>query len=142
MLRVNQIKVRPDASAEVICKKVASILNMKPVDIEKINIVKQSIDARKKPDIYYSYTVDVTLSKALRDKEDKLLKRFKENQVSKVTDKAYEFPATGTKPMKHRPIIVGMGPAGLFCGYMLAKHGYRPIYFLRGLYIVQICFTA
>ena len=132
MLRVNQIKVHPEASLEVVRKKTAAILNIKPADIENISIIKQSIDARKKPDIYYSYTVDVILSKELRSREDKLLKRCKENQVSKVTDKPYKFPSPGTQPLKHHPVIVGMGPAGLFCGYMLAKHGYSPILLERG----------
>ena len=87
MLRINQIKVLPEAGIETIRKKAAGVLGIKPTDIHTINIVKQSIDARKKPDIYYSYTVDVTLSKEFRSKEAKLLKRCKENQVSLVTDK-------------------------------------------------------
>ena len=132
MLRVNQIKVHPEAGEENIRKKAAAVLGIKQVDIEKLVIMKQSIDARKKPEIFYSYTVDVELVKELRGKEDKLLKRCKENQVSKVTDKPYAFPQSGQLVMKHRPVIVGMGPAGLFCGYMLAKHGYRPILLERG----------
>ncbi len=132
MLRVNQIKVSPDGDVEIIRKKAAAILGIRQTDIEALNIIRQSIDARKKPEIFYSYTVDVVLSKELRGKEERLLKRCKENQVSRVTDKPYIFPTGGRQVMKHRPVIVGMGPAGLFCGYMLAKHGYRPILLERG----------
>ncbi len=132
MLRVNQIKVVPEADLDTLKKKTAGILGLKPNDIEKINIVKQSIDARKKPQIFYSYTADVQLKKDLRTNEQKILKRCKENQVSVVTDKPYQFPIKGAQEMKHRPVIVGMGPAGLFCGYMLAKHGYAPILIERG----------
>ncbi len=132
MLRVNQIKVAPEADLAIIKKKTANILGVKATDIEQLNIVKQSIDARKKPQIFYSYTVDVHLKKDLRDKEQKILKRCKENQVSVVTDKPYQFPVMGSREMKHRPVIVGMGPAGLFCGYMLAKQGYAPILIERG----------
>lgn len=132
MLRVNQIKVHPDAGVENLRKKAAAVLGIKPADIEQLSIIKQSIDARKKPEIFYSYTVDVVLTKEWRGKEEKILKRCKENQVSKVMDKPYVFPANGEQEMKHRPVIVGMGPAGLFCGYMLAKHGYRPILIERG----------
>ncbi len=132
MLRINQIKVVPEAGIETIRKKAAGVLGIKPTDIHTINIVKQSIDARKKPDIFYSYTVDVTLSQEICSKEAKLLKRCKENQVSLVTDKPYTFPRSGEKRMEQRPVIVGMGPAGLFCGYMLALHGYRPILIERG----------
>lgn len=132
MLRVNQIKVAPEADLAIIKKKSANILGVKATDIEQLNIVKQSIDARKKPQIFYSYTVDIQLKKELRDKEQKIVKRCKENQVSVITDKSYLFPVSGAQEMKHRPVIVGMGPAGLFCGYMLAKHGYAPILIERG----------
>lgn len=132
MLRVSQIKVAPEAQLSAITKKTATILGINTTDIEKLNIVKQSIDARKKPQIFYSYTVDVQLSRNLRENEQKILKRFKENQVSLVSEKSYQFPEKGTLKMKHRPVIVGMGPAGLFCGYMLAKHGYAPILIERG----------
>ena len=39
--------------------------------------------------------------------------------------------------MEHRPVIVGAGPAGLFCGYMLARYGYRPILLERGMDVDQ-----
>lgn len=132
MLRVNQIKVSPEADQDAIKRKAAGILGVKVIDIDQIKIVKQSIDARKKPQIFYSYTVDVQLKKELRNKEQKLVKRCKENQVSVVTDKPYQFPVKGSQEMSHRPVIVGMGPAGLFCGYMLAKHGYAPVLIERG----------
>ena len=132
MLRVNQIKVAPEAELNTIKKKAASILGVKLTDIDDIQIVKQSIDARKKPQIFYSYTVDVILHKNLSDKEQKLVKRCRANQVSVVTDKPYRFPKKGTQQMKNRPVIVGMGPAGLFCAYMLAKHGYAPVIIERG----------
>lgn len=132
MLRVNQIKVYPDSDIDHILKKTASVLGIKPNDIQKMEIRKVSIDARKKPDIYYSYTVDVLLKKEILPQENKLISRCKSNQVSKVEDKPYCFPNEGNKPLAKRPIIVGMGPAGLFCAYFLAKHGYQPILIERG----------
>lgn len=132
MLRVNQIKVYPDAQPEHIAKKVASVLGIKPNDICKIEIKKVSIDARKKPEIYYSYTVDVELKKELISQEGNILKRCKPNQVSKMEDIPYYFPNSGNKTLKNRPIIVGMGPAGLFCAYFLAQYGYQPILIERG----------
>ena len=44
----------------------------------------------------------------------------------------YRFPEPGTQSARHRPVIIGMGPAGLFCGYLLARAGYRPILLERG----------
>ncbi len=132
MLRVNQLKVLPQAGVETLRKKAAAILNIKPMYIESVHIVKQSIDARKKPEIYFSYSVDVELSKELKGQEEKLVKRCKSNQVSLITDKKYEFPVAGEEKLLHRPVVVGMGPAGLFCGYMLAQYGYKPILIERG----------
>ncbi len=132
MLRINQIKTAIDANEAVICKKVADLLNIKVSDIAAWNIVKQSIDARKKPDIFYSYTVDVELVGGNSVKEEALIRRCKNNQISMMTEKKYEFSIAGSGEMMHRPVVVGMGPAGLFCAYFLAKHGYAPILLERG----------
>lgn len=132
MLRINQIKVTPEADLGTIKKKTASVIGVKPSAIAQIEIVKQSIDARKKPQIYYSYTVDVQLKKEAGIKESQILKRLKANQGSVVQSSPYQFPEAGRETLKNRPVIVGMGPAGLFCGYMLAKHGYAPVLIERG----------
>ena len=132
MLRVNQINVSPDADMEIIRKKTASILGLKNNEIDTIRIIKQSIDARKKPTIFFSYTVDVILKKEFHNLENKILRRSKTNQVSHVSDKPYQFPKAGNEKLLNRPVIIGMGPAGLFCGYMLAQYGYCPIILERG----------
>ena len=132
MIRVNQIKVTPQAGEQILRKKVAELLKIKPMYIEKLHTVKRSIDARKKPEIFYSYVVDVELTKELAGQEERIVKRCKSNQVSVSADKPYAFPKYGEKILMHRPVIVGMGPAGLFCGYMLALHGYAPILLERG----------
>lgn len=131
MIRVTQIKVLPDADKNVLTKKAAKILGIRETEIKRLEIVKQSIDARKKPEIYYSYVVDVELT-ASKAQEEKLVKKCKNGQASVVTEEKYCFPTSGTETLKHRPVIVGMGPAGLFCGYFLAKHGYSPILLERG----------
>lgn len=131
MIRVTQIKVLPDADKYVLSKKAAKILGIRETEIKKLEIVKQSIDARKKPEIYYSYVVDVELT-ASKAQEEKLVKKCKNGQALVVTEEKYCFPTPGTETLKHRPVVVGMGPAGLFCGYFLAKHGYRPILLERG----------
>ncbi len=132
MIRVNQIKVHTSADKTVLCKKTAKILGVNENEIAKLDIVKQSIDARKKPEIYYSYVVDVELTGAKKGQQEKIVKRCKNGQASIATEVIYKFPESGMENLKHRPIIVGMGPAGLFCGYFLAKHGYRPILLERG----------
>lgn len=129
MLRLNQIKIKTDHSRAQLIGKAAELLHVPVKDILDMKIVRQSVDARKKPDIYYSYSLDVTVRN-----EDKLLYKWKgkENLVSKVTPVKYSFPGKGEKKQVNPVVIVGLGPAGLFCGYFLALYGYRPILLERG----------
>lgn len=132
MIRVTQIKVHPEADKNVLRKKTAKILGIKESEIARLEIVKQSIDARKKPDIFYSYVVDVELIPSKISQQGTIVKRCGSGQVSLTSNVEYQFPTSGNKQLSNRPVIVGMGPAGLFCGYFLAKHGYRPILIERG----------
>lgn len=136
-------------------KKAAGVLRIPETDILRMEIVRRSIDARKKPEIFYIYTVDISVKR-----EEKVLRGFrgKENQVSRAPEFTYKFPgpenyvklcASGIPETEEHvrlrtceapeagvrfrsPVIAGAGPAGLFCGYFLALHGYRPILLERG----------
>lgn len=128
MLRVNQVKIKVEHTKEQLVRKTADVLRIPPSEIQELQIVRQSIDARKKPDVFYSYTVDVKVAK-----EDRILKKLKNNnQVSVITPVTYQFPQSGSIPLQEPIVIIGTGPAGLFCGYYLAKAGYRPILLERG----------
>lgn len=129
MLRINQVKLRTGHSEEDLKRQAASILRIPVQNITELRVARQSIDARKKPEIFYSYALDV----AVRD-EEKILHRFrgKENLVCKSERAEYHFPASGKRERTGPVIIVGTGPAGLFCGYFLALHGYGPILLERG----------
>ncbi|MGL5260107.1 MAG: NAD(P)/FAD-dependent oxidoreductase [Lachnospiraceae bacterium] len=125
MIRMNQIKVPIEHDIKTIEKKVCSILKIQSSDIKKIEIVKKSVDARKKQEISITYSLNITLH------SEQVLKKNQGN-YSIVEELNYKFPNMGTKIMKERPIIVGLGPAGLFCGYFLALYGYNPIIIERG----------
>lgn len=128
MIRVNQVKIKVEHTKEQLVRKTADVLGVPHKEIQEIKIVRQSIDARKKPNVIYSYTVDVKVAK-----EDKVIKKLKNNnQVSIVTPVEYQFPQSGTEAMQNPVVIIGTGPAGLFCGYYLSIHGYKPILLERG----------
>lgn len=127
MIRISQIKLPPDHSSQALYEKVQKQLKIKREQIEHLTIVKKSIDARKKPDIQFVYTVDAAVLN-----EQKLLKRNFGGNVAFVQTKKYEPPKSGTKKLSHRPLIIGAGPAGLFAAYLLALSGYRPIIAERG----------
>lgn len=127
MIRVRQIIVDVDNdSIDELKRKIASKLKIKVSDIINLNINRKSLDARKKPKLYFVYEVDANLKN-----ENKILrKRLKD--VLQVPKNKYEFQVTGTEKLKHRIVIVGSGPSGLFCGYMLASSGYNPLIIERG----------
>ena len=78
-----------------------------------------------------SYSIDVIVKKEEKVYKDACRRLGKAN-VLQTEKKKYHFPAGGTQPQKHPTVIVGCGPAGLFCGYYLALHGYRPVILERG----------
>ncbi|WP_081842986.1 5-formyltetrahydrofolate cyclo-ligase [Butyrivibrio sp. WCE2006] len=122
-------------------KKVSKLLKVDISDISKLIIRKHSIDARKKTEIMDVYVVDVCINKK-GFTEEKVLKKSGCKSAAIVSEKKYVFPNnrkednelkrdTGDNP--GRPIIVGSGPAGLFCAYELAVSGYCPIVIERGM---------
>ena len=126
MIRISQIKLPVEHDGLALLQAAARELKTSSDKIENLTIQKKSIDARKKP-ISYVYTVDVKLKG-----EEKLLKKLHNRNVARVEKKRYQFPEPGSEKLEHRPVIVGTGPAGLFCGLMLARAGYRPILLERG----------
>lgn len=127
MIRINQVKLVPGHTTEELEKKIKKALNLSDKDSFTYEIVKCSIDARKKPEIYFIYTVEVSIKE-----ENLVVKRCRNNNVSIETPIKYSFPKPGNRKLPFRPVIIGTGPAGLFCGYMLALNGYKPLLLERG----------
>ena len=102
-------------------------LNVKEGDLKDITIVKKSIDARKKPEIVYQFTVHFTPKD---DYIDKKLKHFKLQAVNNTV--SYKWPESKNQELKTRPVIVGFGPAGMFAALYLARAGMKPVILERG----------
>ena len=132
MIRINQCKVSVPYTMQDVEKKVSQILHCKSEDIQKIHIVKESLDARKKPALFYSLVLDVACRA-----EEKLLRNTKSKDVQPAPEKKYRFPVTAGHICSDRPVIIGAGPAGLVCAYYLAKAGRRPIVLERGRSVEQ-----
>ena len=130
MIQIRQLKLMPGHSDRELIEKAARILRIRPEEIASLRVVRQSIDARKKPEIRLIYTVDVKLVGA---REEKVLLSCRKNpDVGPAPEVRYRFPEPGKEILAERPLIIGTGPAGLFCGYLLAKAGYRPLLLERG----------
>lgn len=133
MIKIDQIKVLAGTDKAVLKEKIAKQLHKKPEQIGKVMILRHSYDARKK-DVYDVYQVAVEV-----EGQQKLLQECKRRKNSHITEykpMVYDFfqrrNTLPTDRMSHRPVIVGAGPCGYFCGLLLAEHGYCPIIIERG----------
>ncbi len=127
MLRVINFRTAIDQKKpiqEIIEKKIPELKGK----IEKLYVVRKAIDARKKPNITFVYTLFLEVKD-----EEQLLKRLKHDR--NITQMAYpeaEAVLHGEKTLHHRPVIVGFGPAGMLAALYLAREGYQPIVLERG----------
>lgn len=114
---------------QLIRKKAASILGCKTDDMKTFTFCKRSIDARKKQEVCYNYSVDVELGERL---EKRILEKDKKKRCTRAKSEIYTPPETGACVLETPPVVVGFGPAGMFCALELAKAGYRPMVLEQG----------
>lgn len=126
-IRINNIILDIDEDISILEEKVAKKLRLSKSQLKSIKILREGIDARKKDVIKFNYTLEVNT-----ENEAKLVERLNDKDL-KLEDAKYtdEVPF-GSKKMKNRPIVVGMGPAGMFAGLLMARKGYKPIIIERG----------
>ena len=126
MLRITQLKLPVGHTKEQLKKKLLKTIHIKESGLNTYTIRKRSLDARKKPELYYVYTIDFSAAD-----EGSILRRLK-GKVQKMEEKPYRMPEHGSEPLSGRAAVIGSGPAGLFCAYLLAKEGYHPLVIERG----------
>lgn len=133
MILIQQLKLRIPHDMSEVKAKAADALRIREEEILGFEVLRRSLDARKKPELYYVYGVEVQVKD-----EQKILQRALKNKKAKeqfsLSDrKEYAFPEYQDHEMANgRPVIVGAGPAGLFCAYYLARAGLRPLLLERG----------
>ena len=127
MIRIRDISLPPQQDMAQLVYAAARQLRIDHTQIKQLDIKKRSVDARKKNDVRLIYTVDVLV----KGREDKILKMAHNPKAAIAQEKLYT-PPKGKELPEERPVIVGFGPAGMFCALVLAQAGYRPIVFERG----------
>ncbi len=128
MLRLTEIKLPLAHSESELKTAILKRLEIAESDLIAFSIFKRSVDARKQSAIVYIYTLDVTVGD-----ETSILARANLGQHIKVSpDTRYRFVAHAPNDLMSRPVVVGMGPAGIFAGLLLAQMGFRPLILERG----------
>lgn len=126
MIRISQLKLPITHTESELKKKIAKTLRCGEKSFS-YEIIRQSLDARHKEDKKFVYTIEVSI-----ENEKKILQKVHNNNIMSTIKKEYVFPKAGNRELSHRPVIVGSGPAGIFCAWYLARAGYRPLVLERG----------
>lgn len=126
MIRINNVKLKLNYTDNDITNAVIKELRTSSENIKDISLFKRSIDARHKNDVHFIATLDVNIN----SNEEKLLSKCKSKNASITEEYSYTIPFT--KDLSQRPVVVGFGPAGMFCALILAQAGQRPIVIERG----------
>lgn len=122
---IQQIKMPLEHNDNDIEYKIHKILKVKKENINSYKIVKKSIDARNTNNIKIVYSIEVVI------KNMHINKLINNKNIMSTKDEEYRFP-NKNREILDRPIIIGSGPAGLFCGLILAENNYKPIILERG----------
>ena len=126
MIRVGSLSLPITHGEEDIQERLSQLLRCPKEEI-RYQIRKRSLDAREKENKLFVYTLDVTVPR-----EQKVMKGIRARNIELYTPVPYRFPQGGEERLPARPVIVGSGPAGLFCGWYLAHAGYAPLILERG----------
>ena len=124
MIIVRNLRLDTERDEKKLKTKAARELRVPPFAIKSLKIIKRSLDARKKNDIHWLYSVAVTL-----DNEKKVLANNKSKNVAEYEEFEYEVPRLRSDK---RPVVAGFGPGGMFAALVLSMAGLRPIVLERG----------
>ena len=126
---ISGISLSPDADESEACAIAARELKRAGISLSgvSLSIYKASVDARRKNEIKLVYSVAARFDTPINT----TVPSGKKYRISAISDESLDI-TYGTEPKKGRPLVVGMGPAGLFCALLLAENGYAPIIIDRG----------
>ncbi|MDO6694480.1 NAD(P)/FAD-dependent oxidoreductase [Aliiglaciecola sp. 3_MG-2023] len=128
MLRLTDIKLPLNHQEEAIEQAILSKLKITPSQLISFNMFKRGYDARNNRDIQLIYTLDVEVKN-----QSELLEQFEQDPQVRITpDMQYKFVTQAPDNLAERPVVVGLGPCGLFAALILAQMGFKPIILERG----------
>ena len=128
MLRLTEIKLPISHSEGELKAAILKRLGIADDELSGYAIFRRGVDARKSHAIQFTYTLDVEA----RDEAEVLARLGSDPHVKTAPDTSYHFVAQAPQNSASRPVVIGMGPAGLFAGLVLAQMGFRPLILERG----------
>ena len=129
MIRITELPLPLDADRDALRKAILTKLRLATGDLLDFTIFKRSYDARKKnAAILFIYIVDVQV----RDEAAVLQRLAHDPHVRQAPDTSYHPVGHAPADLAERPLVVGLGPCGLFAALLLAQMGFRPIVLERG----------
>lgn len=129
MLRLTEIRLPIDHQEADIRSAICTHFSIPEKDLVSYTIFRRGIDARKPDSIFFIYTIDFEV----KNEADFFSKYKNDPRLRPTPDMSYHFVAKAPeKGITSRPVIIGMGPSGLFAALILAQSGFRPIILERG----------
>ncbi len=126
--KISDLRLNLDEPEDDLAAKAAARIKVAPDAILGWRILRKSIDARRHDDIHFEYALAVELEPA----DQKRILDLADPRVSPYQDAPFSWPEPGATSLEHRPVVIGLGPAGLFAGYFLAQSGFAPLILERG----------
>ena len=133
MLRLTNVKLPLNHQPEELEQAILATLNITAEQLTSFSIFKRGYDARKKSNIILMYTLDVATTK----NAELIAKHAKNQNIKASPDTRYKFVGHAPENLTERPVVIGMGPCGLFAGLLLAQMGFKPIILERGKEVRQ-----
>jgi hypothetical protein len=128
MLRLTEVQLPLDHPEHALKAAILDRLGIPEEDLLSFSVFRRGYDARRKSDIVLVYTIDLEVKQ-----EAALLARHaRDRRLQVAPDTGYHFVARAPAGFANRPVVIGMGPCGLFAGLILAQMGFRPIILERG----------
>ena len=130
MLRLTEIKLPLDHAEDALRAAILKRLDIAAEALRGYTIFRRGYDARKSSQIFLIYTLVVELAPGSDEKA--LLRQLADKHVVPTPDTRYRFVAEAPADLSEHPLVIGMGPCGLFAGLLLAQMGFKPIILERG----------
>ncbi len=127
-VKITNIRLELDDAEEMLPARIAARLGVGPEAVLHWRILRKSLDARRRDDLHFTYAMEVELP---AEDLDRALAAAPID-AHPYQAEGFLWPEPGARPLEHRPVIVGAGPAGLIAGYLMALQGYRPLVLERG----------